>query len=260
MKKPPFLNNHIYHIMNRGVEKRDIFLDSSDYSYMIHNLFVLNDQKPSLNTSRDFILKNSPQSLLMEVGLPSIEIEGVTTQDNAQNTPREPLVEILAFVLMSNHFHLMLRQLVDGGIIKFMQKLGTSTTKRFNIKNDRVGPLFQGRFKAVLIEGEAQLMYLPNYIHLNPLKIINKINGSHVDGSIDGSPTSINRERVDILANYKWSSLPDYLGKKNFPSVTQRDFLLDIFGGIDGYRNDISGFLQQNNEKIDEGIYPVLLK
>ncbi len=233
--------------MNRGVEKRKIFLDASDYSYMVHNLFVLNDQKPLLNTNRDFIKQNAKKT--------NLEVPVIGEEIIPQKIPRKLLVEILAFALMPNHFHLMVRQLTEGGIVKFMQKLGTSTTMRFNKKNKRVGPLFQGRFKAVLVEEEAQLLYLPHYIHLNPLDLIN---------TIDGGPTSINsvysrRKRMDILENYKWSSLPDYLGKRNFPSVTERGFLLDLFSGTEGYKQDISKLSEQYEKNTSDGMGNILL-
>jgi len=232
MKKPFLANNEIYHVFNRGVEKRDIFLDESDYSYFVHNLYILNDQNNRLNTSRDFISKTSGDSTLMEVGLPSIK--------------REPLVDIFIFTLMPNHFHLMLRQRVKGGVSKFMQKLGTSTTKRFNEKYDRVGPLFQGKFKAVLVKKDAHFMYLPYYIHLNPMVLI------------DGSPTSINK-KVGFLEGYKWSSLPDYIGKKNFPSVISKDFLLEQFGNEKKYKKSIEKWLKHDDTKEMLSINEVLI-
>ena len=131
MKKPPFINNEVYHVYNRGVEKRLIFSDDKDRFRFIHNLYEMNNSLPVLN-SKYWLAKKDHN---MEVRLPYI---------------RDGLVEILAFCLMPNHYHLLLRQAQDKGIVKFMQKLGTAYTNYFNIKNERVGPLFQGRFKAVL--------------------------------------------------------------------------------------------------------------
>ncbi|MCK5022241.1 MAG: transposase [Candidatus Pacebacteria bacterium] len=212
MKKPSFLNNHIYHIYNRGVEKRNIFLDDHDYFQFIHNLYEFNDVNPVSK------LKNSI--------FQSTEVE----RENNKNE-REPLVEILAFVLMPNHYHLLLRQLVDDGISRFLQKIGTGFTMSFNQKYDRVGCLFQGRFKAVLVEEESHLLYLPMYIHLNPIKI-------------SGGSTSGDWE---FLKNYRWSSLHDYIGKKNFPSVISKEFLLDTLGSSKEYQEELKSWLKKDN-------------
>lgn len=216
MLKSPFINEQIYHVFNRGVEKRDIFMYDGDRVRFLHHLFAFNDTNIAQNL-RSTTFKNAT---INEVGLRLLE--------------RNPFVEILAFVLMPNHYHLLLRQKVDGGIAKFMQKLGGGFTLFFNHKYNRVGSLFQGGFKSVLIESEAHFNYIPHYIHLNPVNLLNK-----------RSPTSF-IEQMEFLKNYKWSSFPDYVGKKNFPSVTQRDFFLDFFGGAKGYEQDIAGFLEKN--------------
>jgi putative transposase len=119
---------------------------------------------------------------------------------------------------MPNHFHLLLRQKKEKGISRFMQKVGTGYSMYFNKKHERVGGLFQGKFKAVHINEEAHFLHLPHYIHTNPLKLNYR-----------------GRTSVDFLSDYKWSSFPDYIGIKNLPSVTSRGFLLDVFGGEEGY-------------------------
>src|SRR3989338_9423091 len=101
MKQPQFVNHEIYHIYNRGVEKRTTFLSQKDYIRFTDNLFVFNDTTSVLNLGYD---------------LESHNIDYTKT--------RKLLVEILAFCLMPNHFHLLLRQRVDEGITKFMRKLG----------------------------------------------------------------------------------------------------------------------------------------
>jgi putative transposase len=79
------------------------------------------------------------------------------------------LVEIVAFCLMPNHFHLLLKQLKKKGISTFMAQISNSYTRYFNLKYDRVGPLFQGVFKAVRVKNDEQLLHLSRYIHLNPV-------------------------------------------------------------------------------------------
>ncbi|MEK9167829.1 MAG: hypothetical protein AAB769_00645 [Patescibacteria group bacterium] len=224
MRKHPFLNNHTYHIFNRGVEKRDIFLDENDYRYFVHDLFVLNDSEPFLNNKRTFAEKPGG------IDRPRVPII------------RDPLVDLFVFNLMPNHFHLEARQKVDGGITKFMRKLGTSYTMFFNKKYDRVGPLLQGTFKAVLLEKDPHFMYLPHYIHFNPLDLMPRHN--------DRGSTSIivAEEKMKFLSEYKWSSFQDYIGKNNFPSVTEREFLLNFFGGVEGYKKAVLQWLGANEE------------
>jgi len=141
-------------------------------------------------------------------------------------------VDILTFVLMPNHYHLLLRQRVDGGISKFMQKLGTGYTMYFNEKHERSGALFQGRYKSVHIEDDRQLLYIPHYIHLNPLALI------------DRGSTSINKNADEFLNSYRWSSYLDYVGGRAFPSVTDREYLLNLFGGAEKYKKDITPFIK----------------
>ena len=153
---------------------------------------------------------------------------------------RKLLVKILAFCLMPNHFHLLLQQVKDGGIIKFMQKLGTGYTMYFNKVYERVGSLFQGRFKAVLVNQESHFIHLPYYIHCNPLDL------KFPEWRNYGGSTSIDwRGAVGFLEKYRWSSYLDYIGKKNFPSVTQREFLTEFLGGPEQYRKDTIKWLKE---------------
>src|SRR3989344_2900195 len=119
MHKQQFAGDKIYHIYNRGVEKRKIFLNDKDYFRFIHNLFEFNDENPVINTDYYF--------------------DSFMTKQNSSNKKRvrKLLVDILAFVLMPNHFHLLLRQRKENGIVRFMQKLGTGYAMYFNKKKDR---------------------------------------------------------------------------------------------------------------------------
>lgn len=205
----------IYHIYNRGVEKREIFTNDSEHSYFIHLLYTLNNGSRSFNTKRIF------QKTSIDRGRTSI------------NIAEDRLVEIFAFVLMPNHFHLLLQQKVDGGVSKFMQKLGTGYTMMFNAAHKRSGVLFQGKYKHVQIDTDHQLLYVPHYIHLNPLPLIQEKNISP-------------QEKLTFLETYKWSSCPDHIGKKSFPSVTNRDTILELFGGVPKYRKDLLQTLSEN--------------
>lgn len=123
------------------------------------------------------------------------------------------IIEIICYCLMPNHFHLLIKQLNDGGITEFIAKLSNSYTKYFNTKNRRVGPLLQGEFKSVLIESNEQLLHLSRYIHLNPL----------VSGF------------VDDLKEYPWSSYLEYIGL-NTQQICSKEIILNQFKSPKDYQ------------------------
>jgi putative transposase len=225
MRKSVFINDEIYHICNRGVEKRNIFSNDKDRFRFIHNLFEMNDS----NSADRFRIpiKKASSSQFSEVGPRKIE-----------RGKRNSLVYILAFILMPNHFHVLLQQKIDGGVPVFMQKIGTAYAMYFNKKNDRVGPLFQGRYKAVMISEDAHLLYMPHYIHLNALDLIEP---KWREGEIADS-----KKALEFLENYRWSSYLDYIGKKNFPSVINKNHIIDKTP--EEYQKEIAEWLQGMEE------------
>lgn len=133
-----------YHLYNRGVEKRPIFLDDQDYKVFLNYLKV-------------YLL---PKSLLQGSSLkvaPSRQLKNFSDQ-----------IDLVCFCLMPNHFHLLVKQDTEMGIRDFVRALCTRYSVYFNKKYERVGRLFQGIYKAVKVESEEQLVYLSKYIHLNP--------------------------------------------------------------------------------------------
>jgi putative transposase len=141
---------------------------------------------------------------------------------------------------MPNHIHLLVRQLKDGGITQFMRKFGTGYATYFNKKYNRKGHLFQGRFRAVHIKDNEQLKTVFVYIHANPISLIEP---KWKEKGIKNS-----QKVIKFLENYKWSSYSDYLGKKNFPSLTQRNFLLKVMGGGEGCREFVKGWIEYKKE------------
>jgi len=240
MQKPQFLNKEIYHLYNRGVEKRRVFMENRDYLRFIHDLFAFNDTHAASSANIRFSLRKPSEldasrlSQCLEIGSPNMERE-----------PRKLLVEILCFCLMPNHYHLLVRQLVDGGVVKFMHRLGVGYAMYFNEKYQRVGPLFQGRFKAVLVKNDAHLLYLPHYIHLNAVGLVEP----KWKKRIVQNP----QRTMQFLGSYRWSSYPDYIGKKNFPSITSRGFLADLVGGPREYKKATKEWLTDGDmETLEE--------
>lgn len=220
MQKPQFIEDQIYHIYNRGVEKRKVFVDDADCFRFIHNLFEFNDENAVINTAYYLSQKSK-----------AIEHRYL----EKERRPRKLLVEILIFTLMPNHFHLLLKQKREKGIVKFMQKLGTGYSMYFNKKYNRVGGLFQGRFKAVLVSEDSHFIHLPFYIHANPLEL-----------NYRGSTS------IKFLEDYRWSSFPDYIGKKNFPSITSRQFFLEFFDSENRYREEMKRWLNEREGNLEK--------
>lgn len=214
IRSTPFIEKELYHVYNRGVDKRVILKDGEDYTLFVHYLYVLNNS----NKIRH------PKKLFKD------QIQVLPVLD------RDPLVKIHCFCLMPNHFHLILEQIKPQGISKFMQKLGTSYTMVFNSKYDRSGSLFQGKFKAKHLNRNDHFLYLPQYIHLNPLPL-----------SKDKNRARISNRQIEFLENYRWSSFMDYIGKKNFPSVIELDFLGETLGDAKVYHQKTKEWLENRS-------------
>ncbi|KKS79292.1 MAG: hypothetical protein UV54_C0037G0002 [Candidatus Beckwithbacteria bacterium GW2011_GWA2_43_10] len=166
-----FAPDSYYHIYNRGVARQKIFLDDQDYktflSYFRLYLTLPNLQGPTLKVSPTRVLKNFYEE-----------------------------IKLLAYCLLTNHFHLFVFQKDIKGITNFMRSLITKYSVYFNKKYKRVGPVFQGNYKAVIVKTENQFIYLSKYIHRNPLPL----------------PTRLDLEGLE---GYKYSSYLNYLGLIN---------------------------------------------
>lgn len=222
--RPIIQTGEIYHVYNRGVEKRDVFCERVDYIRFIHDLFEFNDTRSALQFDRRYQPEDNVGS-------------------RTSNIRRgERLVEILCFCLMNNHYHMLVRPIVDDGLTIFMRKLGTGYTNAFNAKNERVGPLFQGKYKVKHVDREEYLRHLVCYIHLNPLKFCRVL---YKNKKIDFDKT------WNKLNKYRWSSHLDYLGEDNFGSVIEKKFILELFGSSASYSEFVRDWIKYEGEKLD---------
>ncbi|MFH0791854.1 MAG: transposase [bacterium] len=153
---------------------------------------------------------------------------------------REKLVEVLAFCFMPNHIHLLLRQIKDRGISLFMQKVGTGYASYFNTKNNRKGHLFQGKFKAVHIKDDSQLMTIFSYIHTNPLSLLDS-------GWKENGVSNLNKA-MSFLEEYRWSSYIDCISRKNFPSVIDKDYLPNIFEDENDMKREVQDWIKYKSK------------
>lgn len=185
----PLVNNEFYHLFNRGVEKRTIFTNHWDYRRFLKICYYYQFLGPKPSFSK---FTKSDLNLFKPL-------------------PENKIVDIICYCLMPNHFHFLIRQLKDNGISLFMGQLLNSYTKYFNIKYSRVGALFQGTFKAILIETDEQLIHLSRYIHLNPV----------VSGLVKN------------LDEWNWSSYPEYM---NQPILCSTKEILNFFPSKEKYK------------------------
>jgi len=148
-------------------------------------------------------------------------------------------VKIHAFSLLPNHFHLLLEQLEKGGIARFMHRVEMGYSHYFNKFYSRSGNLFQGAYKVSHINNDAYALYLPLYIHLNPLELLDSERHWKEKG------VKNKKKAVDFLRNYKWSSLGEYLGTQTLPFVS-RDVLDELYGSPQAWEKAIKDWLPDN--------------
>ncbi len=177
-----FSIGEFYHIYNRGTDKRIIFARTDDYYRFLVLLYLCNS-KQSVDIG-DYLRQGSTLSELLYL------------------ERSETLIEIGAYCLMPNHFHILVKEKSEGGISLFMQKLTTAYTMYFNKKYNRSGTLLQGKFKGSHIQNDNHLKYLFAYIGLNPVKLIEK------NWKEEGIRDSISVKK--FLINYKFSSFLDH--------------------------------------------------
>ena len=193
-------DNGYYHIYNRGVEKREIFLDDQDYHVFLSYLKIYLS--------------------------PVDDLEKVSPSKKLKNYYGE--VELLCYCLMSNHYHMIIKQHSSTAIIGFIRCVSTKYAMYFNKKYKRSGHLFQGVYRAVTIDSEPQLVHLSRYIHLNP------------------DPAG--------LLQYPYSSLHNYLGKIKQTWINHEE-IMSLFSKISP--NPYLSFLFESADLFD--VAPLLI-
>ncbi|MCX6702076.1 MAG: transposase [Candidatus Zambryskibacteria bacterium] len=217
-RKFVFSVGEFYHIYNRGNNKQAIFLNDNDRNRFNKLLYVCNSTKP--------VVFKTIQ------GMPLDKIERDKT-----------LVDIGAYCLMPNHFHLLLHEKIDNGISRFLEKLSTAYSMYFNKKYDRTGKLFEGRFKANHTDNDEYLKYLFSYIHLNPIKMIDS--KWKENGVVDRNGAK------KYLEQYNYSSYFDYIGRKRVENaiLNKKDFP-DYFADIKEFQLFIDEWLSFSTDNI----------
>lgn len=189
----PLVTNEIYHVFNRGIDKRPTFTTKSEYRRATNSMLYYRYSQPGKRFAYFIKLSAEEQIKFLK-----------------ELSSHSQYVDILAYCFMPNHFHFLVKQQTDLGISKFMSLFQNSYTRYFNTKHDRVGSLFLNQFKAVRIETDEQLLHVSRYIHLNPL-------------------TSYVVKDFDSLKSFTWSSFPEYLKKSS--NILNTEMILNFFKG-----------------------------
>jgi putative transposase len=195
----PLVTNEIYHIYNRGIDRRPTFTTIREYQRAIEAIKFYRFTRPPLRLSKFLRLEEEGKSEVLQL-----------------LQKKDKLIRILCYCLMPNHFHLLLKQDRDKGIAKFLSNVQNSYTRYFNTRHDRDGSLFLNQFKAVRIETDEQLLHVCRYIHLNPY-------------------TGFVVKSLAELEKYPWSSLPDYISR-DATTFVERDMILGYFRNTDQYK------------------------
>lgn len=201
----------LYHVLNRGVDKRKIFMENGDRVRFVHDMYEFNDTEAANNTLRRQQMN-----------------------DFVSRSLRKSIVEIHGWCLMPSHYHLLLSERIDGGITLFIRRLNIGYAKFFNDKYTRTGALFEGRTKRIGITSHPHFLHILHYIHLNPLDLTE-------EQSWRSFRIKNARRALEFLEKYRWSSYLDYCGKQNFPSVVSADLFTDVFPD---YRKTIASYVK----------------
>lgn len=192
----------IFHILNRGVEKRKIFLNQKDYLRFTYNLIDFNN----LNTVFSYFER---RNLAMR------------KPKNEKKKIKKEVVDVLSWCLMPNHFHVLTYEKEEKGVSLFSKKITSGYTQYFNLENDRSGVLFQGRSKIISVQNNEHFLWAPFYIAANPLNLFQP------DWKEEGIRDP--KKAFDFLVSYKWSSFPDLMGENNFKEVINKNLFYKLY-------------------------------
>jgi putative transposase len=215
-RKIRFSVGEMYHIYNRGNDKKVIFKNRHDYKRFMLLMYLCNN--------------------IVAVDIRALFNKGLTFVELFEIDKKDELVDIGAFCLMPNHFHILLCEKVDGGISLFMQKMSTAYSMYFNAKNNRRGSLFEGTFKSKHIDTDEYLNWIFSYIHLNPIKLIAP---NWKDNGISNFVLT-----KDFMKNYMYSSYYDYfLGDRLEKSIINKNVFPDHLLQL----NDLEEIIEEFN-------------
>lgn len=214
IRKHLFAPGEYYHIYSRGTDKRNIFLHSDDYWRFMTTLIIFqgNTYIPQVSRLVPFVKHQ------------------MFDKKEFKEILEKKTIDLVSFSLMPNHYHLILKENIENGISNFMQRLGNSYTKYFNLKYQRTGHLFGSVFQSRYIKKNTYLKYLSAYIHLNSSEIY-----------------SWNKKEI----TYPWSSFQDYVEKNRWCEFLCPSIILNQFKNSKDYQKYVLGSGAKNKSKLD---------
>lgn len=193
----PLITGQVYHIFNKTQSDAPVFQNARSSQAMLDAIWYYQYQKV-------------PMKLSHYRTQPAMDRQKISSILSA--SPRQ--INLLAFCLMPNHFHLLIKQTSDSGISKYMSKIQNSITRYVNIKHKQKGHVFIGQFKAVRVESDEQLLHVSRYIHLNPY-------------------TGYIVRTVEEMKKYRWSSYTEYT--TGLKGICDQEVIRSHFKSKSGY-------------------------
>ena len=197
----PIVTGEIYHIYNKSIAEFVIFNNDDEFLRM-----------------KELIRYYQVEQLVKFSEFKELK-SGMLKEYNG-----EKLIEIICYCLMPTHLHLVVKQLKENGVLNFMRNLSNSYSHYFNIKHNRKGPLWEGRFKKVLVKADEQLLHLTRYVHLNP----------------------VTAYLVNDPIEWKWSSYREYIYENNEDTICEYDKILDI--NMNSYKSFVEDRISYQRE------------
>lgn len=206
MRYENFARNEYYHVFGRGVNGENIFVDDEDRFRFI--FLIIHFQSPikiyNISWYTENFIKNGTFNL---------------NEDKVNTLLKKRNIKLVAFSLMSNHFHFLAQNLEDGILSVYMHRVLTAYSKYFNAKYKKKGHVFEGPFGAVLAKNNTQLLHLSAYIHKNPKEI---------------------KEWENNYDRYPWSSYQDFIGLNRWGNFISTEIILGQFKNQLGYKEFVS--------------------
>ncbi len=225
MRKEPYTVGSVVHVIKRGARGLEIVNDSGDRWRFLLMLRYLNDKYQSKNWFRDILRED----LVKTMQRPSFWPQ------------QEQITKVLAFTLLDNHFHLILKEVEDGGVTEFMKRLCISMSKSFNKRYEEKGSLFQGAFKSVTVNSDRQLQRLAVYVMVkNTLEM-------YPEGGLRKA-----LKEPDLAwewaIQYPYSSLGEYAGKRE-TGILSKDVLGEIFDSPEVFKELAFEFIKEYQDR-----------
>jgi putative transposase len=231
MRKEKFVPNEYYHIYNRTIFNIPEFKEPENAKKLLNSFLIANSTK----SGEAFLFLRNNKNAKINDALK------ITKQG-------QKLVDVLCYVIMPAHYHLLLKERQENGIINFVHKCDISISKYINIKKERKGSLFEGRFSSKHINSDEYLVHLSVYIHLNPLDFL--VGKNWREHKLKNWLKAKNK-----LLAYQWTSLKSYISNIKDPVISGQKIIMDQFDTKSGYEQYLKNWSKESSSKIEDLLF-----